>query len=152
MVPKIKGNPLYVSVYLLIFSFLIGEFIFPKYSLFYFVNIFGLVGLIISILFFFSAFNLFSSYKENPIPATDTKRLIKTGIFAYTRNPIYIAFVLFHFSMFLIFENVLYFICSLGLFFWINNYVIPAEEEYLNNKFGAEFERYCLAVKRWLFF
>ena len=103
-------------------------------------------------IFFFSAYNLFSSYKENPIPATDTKRLIKTGIFAYTRNPIYIAFVLFHFSMFLVFENVMYLLCSAGLFFWIHNFVIPAEEEYLNNKFGNEFQRYCWAVKRWLFF
>ena len=152
MGPKINANPLYISVLLLIFSYLFGEFIFPKYSLIYLINLIGLIGLLISMIFFFSAYNLFSSYKENPIPATDTKRLIKTGIFAYTRNPIYIAFVLFHFSMFLVFENVMYLLCSAGLFFWIHNFVIPAEEEYLNNKFGNEFQRYCWAVKRWLFF
>ena len=45
----------------------------------------------------------------------NTERLIKTGIFAYSRNPIYIAFVLFHFSMFLTFENVVYFLSSIGL-------------------------------------
>ena len=110
------------------------------------------MGIIISTVFFFSAFNLFKSYNENPRPKTESNRLIKTGIFAYSRNPIYIAFVLFHFSMFLTFENVLYFLSSLGLFFWINNFVIPAEEIYLKNKFGDEFDRYILAVKRWLFF
>ena len=41
---------------------------------------------------------------------------------------------------------------GLGLFFWINSFVIPAEEEYLKNKFGDEFDRYSLSVKRWLFF
>ena len=40
----------------------------------------------------------------------------------------------------------------LGLFFWMNNYVIPAEEDYLNNKFEDEYKIYCQAVKRWLFF
>jgi len=54
--------------------------------------------------------------------------------------------------MFLTFENVVYFLCSLGLFFWINNYVIPAEEEYLKNKFGDEYQMYSESVKRWLFF
>tara|TARA_Y100001970_G_C14094881_1_gene782078 strand:- start:563 stop:1021 length:459 start_codon:yes stop_codon:yes gene_type:complete len=152
MGPNVKGNPLYISVYLLVFSYFFGEFIIPKYDLLYFFNLFGLVGLIISTIFFFSAFNLFTSYKENPRPKTESKRLIKTGIFAYSRNPIYISFVLFHFSMFLTFENVVYFLTSLGLFFWINNFVIPVEEEYLKSKFGNEFNRYSLAVKRWLFF
>ena len=182
MVPKIKGNPLYISVYLLVGSYFFGEFIFPKYNLFYFINILGLMGLIISTILFFSAFNLFSLYNENPRPATESKRLIKTGIFAYTRNPIYLSFVMFHISMFLLFENVMYFLsavglsiwlhnyvikeeenflkidnvfyflCSIGLYLWINNYIIPAEEEYLKNNFGKEFHRYCIAVKRWLFF
>ena len=152
MVPKIKGNPLYISVYLLVGSYFFGEFIFPKYNLFYFINILGLMGLIISTILFFSAFNLFSLYNENPRPATESKRLIKTGIFAYTRNPIYLSFIGFHFSMFLTFENVFYFLCSIGLYLWINNYIIPDEEEYLKNKFGKEFHRYCIAVKRWLFF
>ena len=152
MRPNVIGNPLYISVYLLIFSYFFGEFILPKYSLFYLLNLFGLLGIIISFIFFFSAFNLFSIYNENPRPKTESQRLIKTGIFAYARNPMYIAFVLFHLSMFLTFENVLYFLCSLGLFFWMNNYVIPAEEDYLNNKFEDEYKRYCQAVKRWLFF
>ena len=152
MGPNINYNPLYISVYLLIFSYLIGEFIFPKYNLIYLINLIGILGLLLSLIFFFSGFNIFSLYKENPRPKTDTKRLIKTGIFAYTRNPIYISFILFHFSMFLVFENVLYFLSSVGLFYWISNFIIPVEEKHLKSKFGDEFERYCRAVKRWLFF
>ena len=152
MLPNIKGNPLYISVYLLIISYFIGEFIIPKYNLLYIINLFGLVCLIISVIFFSSAFSLFKSYNENPRPNSDTSRLIKTGIFAYTRNPIYFAFVLFHLGMFMLFENVMYFICSIILFFWINNYVIKAEEEFLKKKFDEEYERYCSAVNRWVFF
>jgi len=152
MGPVIKGNPLRIFVYLLVISYVVGEFIIPKYPMIYLIHILGLIGLIVSLVFFFSGFNLFKSYKEDPNPTSDTNRLIITGIFAYTRNPIYLAFVLFDFSMFLVFENVMHLLSSLGLFIWINNYVIKAEENYLRSKFGDEFVRYCGSVSRWLIF
>ena len=152
MGPVIQGNPLRIFVYLLVISYVVGEFIIPKYPIIYFFNMIGLIALILSLIFFFSGFNLFKSYAENPNPTSDTNRLIKTGIFAYTRNPIYLAFVLFNFSMFLVFENIMYILSSLGLFIWLNNYVIKEEENYLKKKFGDEFDRYCGAVRRWLLF
>ena len=150
--PLVKGNPLRIAIYLLVPCYLIGEFIFPKYPLLYFFNLIGIIGLIISLFFFFSGFNIFKSYEENPSPKSITKQLIKTGIFAYTRNPIYVAFILFHFSMFLTFENVMYFLSSIGIATWIHNYVIKAEEEYLVKEFSDEYERYIKSVKRWIFF
>jgi len=150
--PDIKGNPLRIAVALLAGSYIIGEFIFPKYHLLYLFNILGILGMIFSISIFFYAFNLFKSYAENPIPSSDTNRIIKTGIFAYTRNPIYLAFVIFHLSMFLTFENVMYFLSSLGLAFWLHNYVILEEEKFLLKKFPEEFKRYMDSVKRWIFF
>tara|TARA_B110000263_G_C15272716_1_gene494304 strand:+ start:1064 stop:1528 length:465 start_codon:yes stop_codon:yes gene_type:complete len=150
--PIIKGNPLKISVYLLIPCYLFGEFLFPKYPLVYLLNLIGIMGLIMSIFFFFAGFNIFKSYGENPLPKTETKKLIKTGIFAYTRNPIYLTFILFHFSMFLTFENVMYFLTSIGLAIWIHNYVIKIEEQYLLQEFSDEYNRYINAVKRWIFF
>ena len=146
MNPGINGNPLKITVYLLVISYFIGEFILPKYPFIYLINLIGILGIIISIIFFFYGFNLFNSYRENPLPNSDTNRLIKTGIFAYTRNPIYISFVLFHLSMFFVFENVAYFLSSIGLFIWIDKIVIKKEEIFLNNKFGDEYIRYCNAV------
>tara|TARA_B100000035_G_scaffold275722_1_gene252898 strand:- start:1459 stop:1917 length:459 start_codon:yes stop_codon:yes gene_type:complete len=152
MGPAIKGNPLKMFVYLLVLSYVVGEFIIPKYTLISLLNIAGLIGLITSLALFFSSLNLFNSYKENPTPQTHTKRIIKTGIFAYCRNPMYMAFILFHFSMFLTFENVAYFLSAFGLFIWINNFVIPKEERYLIETFGEEYDRYIDAVKKWMFF
>ena len=150
--PNIKGHPLKVLVCLLVLSYIIGEFFVPKYPLAYIFNLIGLLGLIVSVSIFISAFNLFSSYKEDPLPITTTKRLIKTGIFAYTRNPIYLSFVGFNISMFLVFENVMYFLSAIGLAIWLHNWVIKIEEEYLLDKFSDQFERYKGAVNRWLFF
>ena len=150
--PKIKGNPLLVSVYLLVLCYIVGEFVIPKYSLLYPINLIGILGLVISLVFFFSGFNIFKSYAENPVPTSSSERLIKTGVFAYTRNPIYLSLVLFHLSMFLVFENVMYLLTAIGQAIWINNYIIKFEEEYLLGKFTDEYQRYMNAVSRWLFF
>jgi len=150
--PKIKGNPLLVSVYLLVLCYIVGEFVIPKYPLLYPIHLIGILGLIISLVFFFSGFNIFKSYEENPVPTSSSERLIKTGIFAYTRNPIYLSFIIFHLSMFLVFENVMYLLTSIGQAIWIHNYVIKFEEEYLLDKFTDEYQRYMNAVSRWLFF
>ena len=112
--PNIVGNPLRVAVGLLVASYVIGEFIIPKYPLIYALKIIGILGLISSVLVFFAGFNIFKSYGEDPIPTSATMRIISTGIFAYTRNPIYLSFVMFHFSMFLVFGNVMYFLSSLA--------------------------------------
>ena len=151
-IPSVKGNPLRISIYLLIPCYLFGEFLFPKYPLIYPINLIGIIGLIISVIIFFLGFNIFKAYKENPVPASESNKLIKTGIFSYTRNPIYLSFITFHFSMFLIFENVAYVLTSIGLAFWINNFVIIKEEEYLLFKFKDEYRRYINSVSKWIFF
>ena len=150
--PNIKGNPLRVSVGLLVLSYILGEFIFPKYPLIYLINLIGIIGLLISIGIFLSGFNIFKSYNENPNPTSTSKVLIKTGIFAYTRNPIYLSFIIFFISMFLIFENVAYILTAFGLSIWIHYWIIKLEENYLQNLFSDEFLNYKRSVKRWLFF
>ncbi len=152
MGPQVKGNPLYMSVYLLIASYIIGEFIFPKYSLVYIINLLGVFIIILTPIIFFSSRNAFDAHDEKLLPQTDTEKIIKTGIYAYSRNPIYLSFVLFHLGMFFTFENVMYFLSSIGLFFWLNNYVIEEEEKFLKNKFNEEFLRYCNSVNRWFLF
>ena len=91
----------------------------------------------------------FYPVQEGFIP---TIKIIKTGIYSYSRNPIYVSFIGFQISMFLIFENVLYLVSSIMLFFWIHYFVIIPEEKYLEKKFGEEYKRYKINVSRWLFF
>ena len=112
------------------------------------INLFGIFLIFIAPIIFFTSRNAFYAHDENLLPQTDTDKIIKTGIYAYSRNPIYLSFVLFHLGMFLTFENIMYFLCSIGLFFWLNNYVIEEDEKFLNNKFKDEFTRYSRAVKK----
>lgn len=79
----------------------------------------------------------------------DTK-LIRSGLYQYSRNPIYLAFVVFTVGLGL----------SLDIF-WVAGSVVPSvwvlhrlvilkEEEYLVSKFGQEYTDYCEQVRRWL--
>ena len=52
--------------------------------------------------------------------------------------------------MFLVFENVMYFLTALCLSYWIHNYVIKFEEDYLLKKFSDEYKSYMSSVSRWL--
>ena len=106
MGPAVKGNPLKIFVLLLVISYIVGEYFIPSYPLFSLLNLLGIMGLIMCLALFFSSLSLFNSYKENPTPQSNTKRIIKTGIFAYCRNPMYLAFISFHFSKYLSLVNL----------------------------------------------
>ena len=72
--PDVKGHPLKIAVILLVVSYIVGEFFFPKYSLAYIINLIGVLGLIASVSIFIAGFNLFNSYGEDPFPNTITNR------------------------------------------------------------------------------
>ena len=79
----------------------------------------------------------------------DSGKIITTGIYRYTRNPIYIFvwLVLFGESLFFTSLDLLYY-----LIFWIvifNLLVRFAEEPYMRAQFGEEYDIYCRKVPRW---
>ena len=96
------------------------------------------------------AFAEFRRHKTTVIPHQEADRLIQTGIFRRSRNPIYLADVLILAGLILRWDAVL----SLPLvpvLLWVleNRFVIP-EEDRLRRKFRAEFARYCQKTRRWV--
>ncbi len=76
-------------------------------------------------------------------------QFVTTGIFAFSRNPIYVGFGLMLLGQFLVFPNwilLLYMVVG----FWLLNRQVLREEDYLKEKFGAEFSAYSQRVRRYL--
>jgi protein-S-isoprenylcysteine O-methyltransferase Ste14 len=75
-------------------------------------------------------------------------KLITTGTFAISRNPIYIAFIGFFFGAFLSYPNIitLLFLIFLSLMIHIQ---ILREEEFLKNHYGKEYDEYTSKVRRY---
>jgi protein-S-isoprenylcysteine O-methyltransferase Ste14 len=75
-------------------------------------------------------------------------KLATAGPYAHVRNPIYLGSVILGFGMVLIIGDrrlvTLCMLTFLALYFGL----IPAEEEFLSQKFREEYERYCRNVPR----
>ena len=76
-------------------------------------------------------------------------KLITSGVFAFSRNPIYAAFALILLGQFLIFPNWILFI-YMGAGVWLFHRQVLREEEYLKKHYGKEYLEYCNRVRRYL--
>jgi protein-S-isoprenylcysteine O-methyltransferase Ste14 len=76
-------------------------------------------------------------------------RLITDGIFAFSRNPIYVAFAIILIGQFLIFPNWITFIYIVAAT-WLFHRQVLREEEYLRGHYGEAYAGYCDRVRRYL--
>lgn len=86
----------------------------------------------------------------NPLAPKNSSALVTTGIYRYTRNPMYLgmAFLLLAWSCYWASSAVL---IDLPLFIaYITLFQIKPEERILSEKFSDEFPDYCTRVRRWL--
>ena len=75
--------------------------------------------------------------------------LITTGMFAVSRNPIYVCFLLFFTGMFLIHRNAVI-VVAIVLFAMVIHRQVLREEAFLKEHYGTEYETYRKKVKRYL--
>jgi protein-S-isoprenylcysteine O-methyltransferase Ste14 len=76
-------------------------------------------------------------------------KLVTTGIFAFSRNPIYVAFGFVLLGQFLVFSNwilLVYLVAAI----WLFHRQVSREEEYLRNHYGDQYLQYCDRVRRYL--
>lgn len=76
-------------------------------------------------------------------------RLVTGGVFAWSRNPIYVAFWLILLGQFLVFPNWLLLVYLVAAT-WLFHRQIRREEAFLAQRYGAEYTEYCGRVRRYL--
>ncbi len=76
--------------------------------------------------------------------------LVTEGFFAHARNPLYLGNLLILLGLFVIWNST--WVYLIGVPFFLLGYVaiVAAEEKFLREKFGAEYEEYCARVNRWI--
>ena len=75
--------------------------------------------------------------------------LVTSGIFAWTRNPIYVALDLIFFGTFLVQGRAVFLALALGLA-GLLHYQIRREEKYLAGLYGDAYRAYCERVGRYM--
>jgi protein-S-isoprenylcysteine O-methyltransferase Ste14 len=148
------------------------DFLIPPFALFYFylvfANAFGLPTVSsqqffhsetmawIGVLFCLAGLGLLLwsliSFGQSFRVGIDTEhpdKLITSGVFAFSRNPIYVAFAFILLGQFLIFSNWILLIYLAGGV-WLFHRQVLREEEYLKQHYGQEYAKYSKRVRRYL--
>ena len=121
-----------------------------KISSFSFVLYIGLIFVTLGFIVLLIASISFKRAQTNIKPWKPTTKIISSGIFSYSRNPIYLSFCIVTIGAGLTLNSLwvsLSFIPSIIAIFFM---AIKKEEIYLENKFGEEYLDYKEKVRRWI--
>jgi protein-S-isoprenylcysteine O-methyltransferase Ste14 len=119
----------------------------------------GLVRVVVAVLFFLTGACIsvagvvaFRRAKTtiNPMKPETTSALLTSGIYRFSRNPMYVGilFALLAWAIFL--SSVWAMIGPVAFILYINRFQIKPEERALATMFGATYSDYKSAVRRWL--
>jgi protein-S-isoprenylcysteine O-methyltransferase Ste14 len=75
--------------------------------------------------------------------------LVQGGIFAHCRNPLYVGNLLIVFGLALVIHSRAFYLIFIPFILLVYTTIVAAEEAYLHDKFGAEYDLYCSRVPRW---
>lgn len=110
-------------------------------SLFVVGGIIGLVGLVQ----FYG-----KSTSINPHKPDNASSLVDSGIYRFSRNPMYVALLLILMSYGIYLGNIFAILILPFFVLYMNFFQIIPEEKALQQKFGEEFEKYRSKVRRWI--
>jgi protein-S-isoprenylcysteine O-methyltransferase Ste14 len=96
------------------------------------------------------AFGLFRRTGQDPKPWMSTPEVIATGIYRFTRNPMYLGMALIQLSIGIGLGNGWIVALLPPALVMIHLTAIRHEEAYLERKFGETYTRYKASVRRWL--
>ena len=114
------------------------------------LNTIGTVLSLISIAIAIRTISFLRAEQTSTNASEDPNKFIKTGTFSITRNPIYLAYVLFSLGVSITFGSFSTFIVPIITFCILNFLIIPFEEKAISRTYGQEYEQYKKSVRRWI--
>src|SRR5262249_55190024 len=110
----------------------------------------GALLVVVAIALFAASVTTFRS-AGTPVPARrPTTVIVRAGPYRFSRNPTYLAFLLFQLGIAIRVNSVWLLATLVGAVAIIHYVVIPREEQYLERRFGAQYLDYKASVRRWL--
>ena len=97
-----------------------------------------------------SAFRAFRRHDESLDVRKPTRRLVAEGPYRLSRNPVYLAFLVFIAGLGCANNAASVMLAVVPAFAALNWYTIPNEETYLRRKLGTGYDEYAATVRRWI--
>ena len=102
-----------------------------------------------SLVWFAVTLKIFGSSFRVGIDEKTNGKLVTNGTFAFSRNPVYLAFITFFTGIFLAYSGFTIAVFLVLLFMAIHRQILR-EEIFLKNHYGKEYEEYCRKTRRYL--
>ena len=102
-----------------------------------------------SLIWFAITLKIFGKSFRVGIDENTSDRLITSGTFSISRNPIYLAFILFFAGIFTSYPSIITSAFLLFIIIMIHRQIIR-EEIFLKDHYGEEYEEYCNRVRRYI--
>ncbi len=109
----------------------------------------GVLFLLFGLLLLAGSFFIFLKYKT-PMSYTRSSHLITSGVFALSRNPIYLGKALLMAGLAVITAHLFSLLAVAAYILLYHVLVIPMEERLLHETFGRSYREYQKKVRRWL--
>ena len=86
----------------------------------------------------------------NPLKPESTTSLVDSGIYRFTRNPMYLGMVLVLIACAVLLKNPLTLLGPVAFVLYMNRFQIRPEEVALTSLFGEKYVQYKSRVRRWI--
>ncbi len=86
----------------------------------------------------------------NPLKPETSAALVSTGVYAFTRNPMYLGMALVLFAWAVYLSSIWSLVGPVIFILYITRFQIVPEERVLDRLFGAPFAEYKKRVRRWI--
>ena len=83
-------------------------------------------------------------------PVDPTKKLLISGLYYFSRNPMYVGVILILIGEAIFFQSANLWVYLFFVFVGFNIFVIHIEEPRFRKDFGEEYKLYCQKVRRWI--
>ena len=136
---------------ILIVMSVLFHFLFPIEKIIYYP--FSLIGIILvigGILVAFVTNSVLLKERTSIKPFENPCELVTSGLFKFSRNPIYLGMMIALFGVEIILGSLFSFIFPIIFVIIINKTIIPVEEKNLERLFGKKYLDYKKKVGRWI--
>jgi protein-S-isoprenylcysteine O-methyltransferase Ste14 len=78
------------------------------------------------------------------------EELVTSGLYSHVRNPMYVGNFFLVIGLAIASNSWVFALLGVPLSLGMHKAIVAAEENFLRNKFGAQFDAYCASVPRWV--
>ena len=110
----------------------------------------GLLFLLSGIVLAASAARLFSKAKTGIVPFSESTKLVVSGAYRFTRNPMYLGMFFCLIGVTLLVNNMLGLLVLLLFFFIIRQKFVLKEEVQMQETFGDDYAQFKARIRRWI--